>query len=189
MIPGSWAADPARRKFTRDLNMAKQKLAEAGTPGGFTLEMMVFNDFFSQLAQVYQAQLAEAGIQLEITKLEVGTYSSRLAASDFTSLTQNYPEKGDPHEALVTFAHSKGRWHKGGWTSAEYEALVDKGGSTFDQPQRKLAYSQAEAIVEKELPLMQVVYEPEIKVMRKNVKDFVHVPDTILHLKTVWLDA
>ncbi len=66
--PHSWARDDGFKPYTFDLAKAKAKLAEAGRPNGFE-----FTGYFSagdsqvkQYAELIQAQLAKAGIKMNV---------------------------------------------------------------------------------------------------------------------------
>src|SRR4029077_6919517 len=65
--PTSWAYDRTIPPIKRDLANAKAKLAEGGKPGGFAFTITTANIPINvQEAEVMQAQLGEAGMQVKI---------------------------------------------------------------------------------------------------------------------------
>ena len=65
--PSSWAYDNTIPPIKRDLAKAKAKLAEGGKPDGFTFDFTIDNTPLSiQEAEVVKAQLAEAGITMNV---------------------------------------------------------------------------------------------------------------------------
>jgi len=69
---------------SRDVDGAKALLAEAGYPNGFSLELVLEpNADYPVLAQLVQANLADAGIQVEILTMELPEFFSRLDTTNF----------------------------------------------------------------------------------------------------------
>jgi peptide/nickel transport system substrate-binding protein len=75
---GYWAhvdgleEDPA---FTYDVAAAKQLLAQAGLPNGFSFELSTISfPAFGSLAQILQAQLAQIGVQVKINVMDTNAY-------------------------------------------------------------------------------------------------------------------
>ena len=73
-VLGHWKDAPATK---RDVAAAKKLLAEAGMPQGFKCKMVIQNQpVYQTMALVARAQLAEAGIQLEVDAQESGAFFS-----------------------------------------------------------------------------------------------------------------
>src|SRR5690606_8398155 len=84
--PTSWAyAEDLEGYYTHDPERARELLAEAGYPDGFSIQMLVrgTNDPHLDQAQVFQQQLAEIGVQVELVPTELPQYWPRLFDSDF----------------------------------------------------------------------------------------------------------
>ncbi len=84
IIPSSGAITPTTLGYpedgfiyTTDLDMAKQLLDEAGFDYGQELEFMISSgsDLSQALAELYQANLAEIGVNMAITELEEGQFT------------------------------------------------------------------------------------------------------------------
>ena len=82
----SWAyAEDLTTYYTYDPEKAKELLAEAGYPDGFSVKMLIrgTNDAHVDQAQVYQQQLAAIGVQVELVPTELPQYWPQLFAGDF----------------------------------------------------------------------------------------------------------
>ncbi|MEE8353465.1 MAG: ABC transporter substrate-binding protein [Dehalococcoidales bacterium] len=64
--------------FTHDVAKAKQLLADAGYPSGFqtTMDVPAYDELFSDMAVILQAQWAEAGIDVTLNMLEYAAFNS-----------------------------------------------------------------------------------------------------------------
>jgi peptide/nickel transport system substrate-binding protein len=76
LVPPGFPGHPDRRSVSgRDVALAKKLLAEAGVPNGFKTTLAVLNNTDSlTAAQVIQANLAEGGIDVQVTPYESGTF-------------------------------------------------------------------------------------------------------------------
>ncbi|HTV70843.1 MAG TPA: ABC transporter substrate-binding protein, partial [Rhizobiaceae bacterium] len=73
-ILGHWKDAPVH---SRDTELAKSLLAEAGMPDGFNCQMLVLNQpAFTNMALVAQAHLAEVGINVELDVRDGGSFWS-----------------------------------------------------------------------------------------------------------------
>jgi len=83
--PGLWAhTTEGVRTFPYNPERAKQLLAEAGFPDGFTVGLMTIPvEPFSIIAVVLKAQLGEIGIEVELEFLEFGVFLDRFFAHEF----------------------------------------------------------------------------------------------------------
>src|SRR5699024_9857761 len=66
-----------------DVEKAKQLLAEAGYADGLELELGTYNDDRADAAVVIQAYLAEVGINVTVTPLEMAAFGERAEAGEF----------------------------------------------------------------------------------------------------------
>ncbi|AVO42365.1 ABC transporter substrate-binding protein [Simplicispira suum] len=79
VIPNGYlGGDCSTGTYTYDVAAAKKLLAEAGFPGGITLKSIVSNVTAQQpIMQIIQAQLAKAGIKLDMEVVDHATYQAK----------------------------------------------------------------------------------------------------------------
>jgi len=134
----------------RDLAMAKKLLAEAGVPSGFKATLAVMNNTDAVTgAQVIQANLAEAGIDVQITPYESGTFWNlgvEAKGTDWKNL-QLYLQKwgGPPEPGSWTqwwTTDQIGKWNWERWSDPEFDKLHLQALSEMDTKKRELLYRQ-----------------------------------------------
>ena len=92
--------------YEKDLDRARELLAEAGLEDGFTLNVIAATaeppTALSE-AQNIQAQLAEIGITIEIESLELGVYVDRWLAADFDAAVALNGGRPDPYTMYARY--------------------------------------------------------------------------------------
>ncbi|GAB3807489.1 ABC transporter substrate-binding protein [Micromonospora zhanjiangensis] len=149
----AYKSDPnARPCPTRDVNKAKQLLAGAGFANGLTIPTIVSQGEYATSvneAQNLQAQLKEAGINLEIKTLESGAYVDRWVAADFTAAVALNGGRPDPDGMYGRYFTSTGNLNKvAGYSSPELDELFADGKATTDPAKRKEIYAQVGKLLE-----------------------------------------
>ena len=84
--PNSWVyADDLTTYYSYNPEKAKELLAQAGYPDGFSIQMMLLDSEGPHLvqAQLYQQQLAKIGVQVALLPLATPDYWENLYASNF----------------------------------------------------------------------------------------------------------
>lgn len=141
--PGSWAYEPALGEpLHRDVEKAKEMLAAAGNPDGYTFKVSVTpQPFRSQLLQMMQASLAEVGITLEIEVNEFARHIEILrndhnGANAAFVVQQNL--HADPALWLRLYAGCNALVGHTGWCPEDstFDDLVLASTATFDKAER-----------------------------------------------------
>ncbi|MBD3784241.1 MAG: ABC transporter substrate-binding protein, partial [Micrococcales bacterium] len=141
-----YRSDPAAQPCPeQDLAKAKQYLAAAGTPNGFSLKLMTSQGLYSTAvdeAQAVQAQLAKVGITVQLESLDSGDYVDRWLAGDFDAAIALNGGSADPNTMYARYFTSKGSFQKvAGYSSPTLDDLFAKGVATTDVTQRKAVYA------------------------------------------------
>ncbi|GAA5139468.1 ABC transporter substrate-binding protein [Pseudonocardia adelaidensis] len=149
----AYRSDPAARPCPqRDVEAAKRHLAAAGHPGGLTLSAIVSQGEYATSvneATNIQAQLAEAGITLNLDVLESGAYVDRWVAADFQTAVALNGGRPDPDGMYGRYFTSTGNFNKvAGYSSPTLDALFAQGKATADPEARKAIYRQVSAELE-----------------------------------------
>src|SRR5690606_11403187 len=124
----AYRSDPAARPCPqRDLDAATRHLAAAGHAGGLTLSTIVSQGEYATSvneATNIQAQLAEAGITLNLEVLESGAYVDRWVAADFETAVALNGGRPDPDGMYGRYFTSTGNLNEvAGYSSPELDAL------------------------------------------------------------------
>jgi peptide/nickel transport system substrate-binding protein len=102
--PTSWAYDRTITPIKRDLAKAKAKLAEGGKPGGFPFTITTANIPINvQEAEVIQAQLGEAGMQVKIKLVDAATQLSDGNSKNFDMISYQWSGRPDPDGNIYQF--------------------------------------------------------------------------------------
>jgi peptide/nickel transport system substrate-binding protein len=149
----AYRSDPAARPCPqRDVAAAKRHLAAAGHAGGLTLSTIVSQGEYATSvneATNIQAQLAEAGITLNLEVLESGAYVDRWVAADFQTAVALNGGRPDPDGMYGRYFTSTGNLNKvAGYSSPTLDALFAQGKATTDPAARKAIYQQVSAELE-----------------------------------------
>lgn len=143
----AYRSDPASRPCpTRDVEKAKQYLADAGMADGVTIGTIVSQGEYATSvneAQNLQAQLAEAGITLELEVMDIDTYVDRWLAADFDTAVALNGGRPDPDVMYGRYFTSGGSLNAiAGYSSPELDALFAQGKASFDPEVRKPIYAE-----------------------------------------------
>ena len=128
MFPSTYFAsnpDIKPERYGHDAAKAKQLLADAGLPNGFSFNLEVINlSLYQQIAEVMQANLAEVGIKMSITPVDI----SRLA-EDFSvkksadAIFFEQKAESDPSTLTAEYYLASGFNNPGGLTTDQITQL------------------------------------------------------------------
>lgn len=188
--PNNWAFDPQGKFYTRDLAKAKAKLAEGGKPNGFKFEAKNYNTPLDlRVSQAIKAQLAEAGINMEIIPVERQQQSEVLSSGKFeAAFTMGYGLTADPDIELTKVLSSKGANNFGKYANPEVDSLLAKAQQAVDQAERKALYAKLQTLYLAESPQIFIHHNTTTTAMSKAVQGF--VPGAALHdilLDWLWI--
>lgn len=143
----AYKSDPASRPCpTRDVEKAKQYLADAGHADGITIHTIVSQGEYATSvneAQNLQAQLAEAGITLELDVMDIDSYVQKWLDADFDTAVALNGGRPDPDVMYGRYFTSAGSLNKvAGFSSPELDALFAQGKASFDPTVRQPIYTE-----------------------------------------------
>lgn len=100
-----WTDDVAHYEYNPE--KAKELLAEAGYPDGFSTSILVGTNARSTEAQLIQGNLSEIGITLDITTMESATMLEQINNGDYEMFIMSYNNTtGDPDTSLYMLFNS-----------------------------------------------------------------------------------
>lgn len=172
----------------RNIEKAKALLAEAGVKTPLNIDLLVANNPTSQqVAQVLQAMMSEAGINLNLQMTEFATLLDKQQRGDFQLSMSGWSGRPDPDGSIYSFLASKGALNDGRYSNPQVDQWLLSARQTSDVEQRKALYKK---VVEQEnidQPLVYLYFEPRIFGMSKRVTGFTPYPDGLIRLQGVSL--
>ncbi len=128
------------------------------------------------IARTIAQELGDAGAEIEVVPLELGTLLGRLAAGDFELAMLTMPELTEPN-VLRIFLHSASippaGANRGRVQDAELDRLLDAGDTTLDPAARKDIYRDVEYRVRREALFIPLWHEDQVWVASDRAKAFV----------------
>lgn len=164
-----WYFDVEDRK--RDLPAARRLLTEAGLSQGFTVPFMVSPKYLST-AQVMQAQLKPAGIQLEFDQVDDATRLQRESKADFSMDLAGMGYPLDPDRFFLYFYSKTGTRNFSGYNSPEFDRLYEKALVEQDFPKRKQLYTDMTRLIQRDVPEMVILSANRYFGWRDHIKGF-----------------
>lgn len=190
--PKHWAFNPASLSFNeRDVNRARKLLAEAGHASGFSLQCkhLTSRAEFFPIAQVFQANMAEIGIKIEVIPLEIGIWLNQvLVQRDFQLGLSGIIPRYDPDVMLgeqYSIRRINGRAI--GWRHELFEKQIDQGRAVVSQEARKRVYHHAQLIAQWEAPGFIMNERPILCAAAQSVQGFKPDVRQLIRFEDVWL--
>lgn len=160
-----------------DIAKAKSYLAQAGHTNGVTFKVLVTSNGWATsvaMAQNLKAQLARAGITMELDIVEQATYVPRWLAANFTATLANNGGRIDPDTMYTRYFTSTGNLNKvATYSSATLDANFLKGKASGKTATRAAAYSAISQELEDNAVWVWLATPYEYRVATKNFKGFV----------------
>lgn len=161
LTPEQFGYDPSVEPYGYDPDKARELLAEAGYPEGFSIDMEAPSDRYPkdvEVAQVIASQLAEVGINVNLAIQEWGTYIGQFGSEDgppIYLLGWSIPTF-DPDSILTPLLTGGPTYSR--FVDPELEALIEEARSTVDPEARAELYAQVQQRI-KELAPMAFLYQ------------------------------
>lgn len=195
--PGNEAYDPTLHDYPYDPQKAKQLLAEAGYPNGFTTTMMTSTDGSGQIlpvpmAEYIQQNLAQVGIHVKLQTYEWIAYLSKWAQGMKPGIGWSQQSWGmtTPFWLYIVTNSSLaapngpnvGDYRNAALDSIENEAVVST------DPIKTIAlWKQANRMVSKDAVIAPIVNDKAPYVMSSHVHGFIVPAEEWYDLTNVWL--
>jgi peptide/nickel transport system substrate-binding protein len=179
----AWTADVARYDF--DPARARRLLDQAGLKPGaggirFHMTMKTSNDEGTRLlAAVLQQQLAAVGIALEIRSYEFATFYSDVMRGAFQMYSMRWVGIQQPD--IFSFAYSTANFSPRGvnrshYSNAHLDNLLDDAAASQDMSRRRAEYVEAQQILARDLPAIDLWYRDTVVVHSRRLTDVVLTP-------------
>jgi peptide/nickel transport system substrate-binding protein len=176
---------------------AKQLLAEAGYPNGFTVNFLVPESGSGMqspvpMATAIQGYLKDVGITVNITKMEWGSFLAEINQGgrdvhDMWALSW-MTGTGDSDLPLYNLLHSDSfppGFNSGYYKNAKVDELVTKARSISDPKEREKLYLEASKLISEDAPWIFVDHAKQTAATSSKVKGFTLHPSHVFDLNKV----
>ena len=159
--PESWAYEGDVRHYPHDPQKARQLLDQAGYPETngirFHLQMKTSTEETSRtIAAVFQQQLREIGIALDIRSFESATFFSDITHGEFQTYSLRWVG-GNQDPEIFEYAFDSSKIIPNGanrqyYSNPRVDALIAKGRAELDPNARRQDYAHIQQILAEDLP-------------------------------------
>ncbi|WP_045390879.1 ABC transporter substrate-binding protein [Falsirhodobacter sp. alg1] len=177
----------------REQNIAEAKalLAEAGLPDGFEAELVASDRpaIRTQLAVALREMAKEAGITINVITMPHATYLDQVWTKG-AFYVGFYNMQPTPDGILKLLFTSDAAWNETRWNNSDFDALVNRARSTLDTAERTDLYTQAQAMMNDEVPSIIPAFFDVLGAKRTWMQGYdIHPRASVFRLDHAWLDA
>jgi peptide/nickel transport system substrate-binding protein len=143
------------RGLEYDPNRAKALLRETRAVGTTVKIIASANTALArETVQVLQASWEAVGLKATLELLDTVPFLAAAREGNFDGRLGGYTYRYDPNDFYARNLHSKSEWNKSnsGWHNERYDQLVEEAKRTVAKAQRKVLYTEAQNIINVELP-------------------------------------
>jgi peptide/nickel transport system substrate-binding protein len=159
-----WAFDPAFNPPGHDPARAKALLAEAGVATPLPISITVTNSpQMVRIAQIIQAQAAEAGFKVEIKQIDATSLITVLRQHDFDLCMSPWSGRYDPDGNMFNYFTKSGPNNFMGYDSVAMTSLLVQARSATEQQDRVTLYHQAQNLLADDAPMLFLHFDAVIQ--------------------------
>jgi ABC-type dipeptide transport system, periplasmic component len=193
LAPGIFGYDGNLEGLEYNPQKAKDLLAEAGYPDGFSTTIWTNDDRQRvDTATNVQSQLAKIGIDAEVKILEWGSMLEQTAKGEHEMMVFGWTTvTGDADNGLFPLFHSDNLGAQGNRTftvDEELDQYLAGARQTSDPEKRQEYYSKAQKRLVELAPVIYLLHQEHLLGVRDEVKGLKQLPTQLLQLKEVYIE-
>ncbi len=187
--------ESAMLNYPVNLESAKALMAEAGyadgLPGTFDVILPPWGNLI-KLLEIYQANLKEIGINIEIRPTEFGPYMEALETGNYDlAWMYRVTDYADPDGFYFPLMHSDNLGAGGNYAryaNADVDANIATARATIDDAERARLYQAVDAQFAEDLPYIPLTHNIYVDVSRPRVQNYVPSPMDTHMFHRVWVE-
>ncbi len=185
--PGNLAHGDSDIPPEPSLEKAKELLAKAGMPDGFTFTYKTAATPEQQrIAEMLQSMFKPAGITMNIEKLEFGTLLDQAIKGDFQAAALGWSGRPDPDQNIYDDVVTGGSLNYSRYSNPEVDKLLNEARRELDPEKRKAIYDEVMEILVDELPYIFTYHENNVICHSNKVHGFSYVSDGLIRTAKMW---
>jgi peptide/nickel transport system substrate-binding protein len=175
--------------FKRDVEKAKQKLAEGGQANGFSLTLDIGpTPEQTRMAELLKANWAEIGVTAEISTFETNVLTDRLRNGSFQVALGSWTPRPDVDGTVYRHFRTGSAFNYLSYSNPRVDELLDTTRRLPPGDERTKAFRDVQRLIVEDAPWIFLVFENQAFGIAKHVEGLPLVPDTMLRPKTAWLN-
>lgn len=179
--PNVWGYNPNLKGYDYNPERAKELLAEAGYADGIELSLWTNdNPLRMQIAEIFQANLAEVGINVNVQILPWATYLEDTALGKHDMFVLGWGTvTADADYGMYALFHSKNHGDPGNrtfYTNPRVDELLDAGRREIDPEKRMAIYHEVQELIVEDAPWAFLINTSAVNGLRDYVDGFVPHP-------------
>lgn len=193
--PYHWAYDEEScTVFDHDPERAQSILAEEGYSDGLELECNPTNrTAYVDSATIIQNNLAQVGIDMEVTPLESSAMWDKFAyatpESDFNAAIGSFVWSWSADDFTYSEFHSDAAFNYAWYSNEEADELMAQARHTARREERAELYSEVQSVITDDVPMSFLVFEDLIWAWDNRVQNVTLVPTAYLWMEEVWMES
>jgi peptide/nickel transport system substrate-binding protein len=189
-IPSTMPGHRAEPCAPRDVVAAKELLAQAGYPNGFTCKILSFGDIslLANTAVVLREQAAQIGINLEVELFELAIVQAKRNARDFDMVIAGIGGVASPYTWLYNPYGTGSARNYNKFSDPQIDALLEMAKAESDPQTQADLYITIQDLLCQSMPMFPLYSGYDFYGLTDNVKGFVFRPTVMQNFLTVWLE-
>jgi len=182
----SWAYDNETQAQQFNLDKAKQLLAQAGYPQGFTMDLWAmpvqrpYNPNAINMAKMIQTDFSKINITVNIVSYEWNTFLQRLSLGEHQSFllgwSADHPDPDNFFNPMLSCSATNTGSNRTFWCNQQYDDIINKALKTNNISKRKQYYAQAMGILTKQIPLIPIAHSKRYQARGNNIVGNIMAP-------------
>jgi peptide/nickel transport system substrate-binding protein len=180
--PNNWAYNGDVKMYPFDPQRARELLRQAGQEHlSFTYRVNNDNATAVQMTEIFQQQLREIGVSMQIQGNEYATFYADVIAGNFQAYSLRWIGSNNDPDIFNYVFHSKAvppnGANRGHYANPRVDELIEFARRVADMDKRKNAYQEVQRILAEDLPYVSLFYLDVVCVSSKRVEGIELSPD------------
>lgn len=190
--PSSKWFNKALPQRERDVNRARQLLAEAGFKNGLDLTLFTSTGRpgLEEAAVVFRENAKEANVRVRLESVEIARLYSEILRTpkESTLVHNNWFGRPTIDETITPYAFTKSFWNYTEYSNPRVDGLLMEALGVVDFAKRKKIYDEVQRILWEEGPEVVPYFRNYVSAIRTSVKNYKLIPVQYVDLREVWLE-